>query len=85
MITRQILVASNDWNICRFIKVSMQDHSTEIYCTASASEALDNFNKHNYCLVILDNQLPGINSMEMLQIMRHTVLIIFVLPFMLEL
>ncbi len=72
MITRQILVVSSDSNICQYIKASMQDHSTEICCTASASEALDNFNKHNYCLVILDNQLPGINSMEMLQIIHRT-------------
>lgn len=49
----------------------MQDNLTEVCCITSAVEALTSYMKQNYCLVILNMQFTGMDSMEMLQTMRH--------------
>lgn len=72
MIKRRILVVDNDLDICHTIAVHMQTESTDICCMPSASEALDSIMRVDYCLVILSNQLPGINSIEIIRIMRLT-------------
>lgn len=70
MFTRRILVAADDRDICHSIKACMQSESVNVCSLTSASEILNSFVKQEYCLVILDDQLPGISCKEILRTMR---------------
>lgn len=69
---RQILVVDNDPTVCQTIHDSMQDELTNVCCKASAVEALANYIKQEYCLVILEVQLSDMDNMKLLQTMRQT-------------
>lgn len=72
MITKRILVVDEEIDVGRSIKENMQNDSTDINCIASPSKALSFFMKNDYCLVIINNKLSGINDAEMIRIMRIT-------------
>lgn len=61
----------NDLATCQSIQEGLQDGLTEVCCITSATEALASYMEQDYCLVILNMQLTGMDSMEMLRTMRH--------------
>lgn len=61
----------NDLATCQCIQEGLQDSLTEVCCITSAAEALTSYMRQDYCLVILNMPLTGMDSMEMLQTMRH--------------
>ena len=68
---KRILVVENDLAICQEIQEYMQNDLTKVHTIASGKDALANFIKCEYCLVVLDVQIPDIDIMEVLQMMRH--------------
>lgn len=71
-IKRQILVVDRDLTAGQAICDSLVDDVTDVCCTASTMEALADYMKNEYCLVILDVQLADTNSMELLRTIRNT-------------
>jgi len=79
MVKRKILVITDDASVCYSIKECMENDNTDVFCTSSPTEALDRLMKQKCCLVIIDFQLPGLNGLEMLRIMRdaeHTPILV---------
>lgn len=71
-IKRQILVVNEDLAVGRTICDSMEDEVTTVCYMTSAMEALADYIKNEYCLVILDVQITDTNSVELLRIIRNT-------------
>lgn len=70
MVKRGILVVAEDTKLCGPIKEQMQNNTTETYCAGSLSEVLRLTTKHEFCLDIPDLQLSGIETLEMVRIIR---------------
>lgn len=71
-IKRQILVVNKDLTAGQAICDSLVDDVTDVCCMTSAMEALADYMKNEYCLVILDVQPANANSMELLRTIRNT-------------
>ena len=71
-IKRQILVVNKDLTAGQAICDSLVDDVTVVCCMTSAMEALADYMKNEYCLVILDVQPADANSMELLRTIRNT-------------
>lgn len=67
-----VLVIDDDLNTCRELKAKLENEETEVYYTLSTNEALCAFMKWNFCLVIMEIQLPENDGCEVLRIMRQT-------------
>lgn len=67
-----VLVIDDDLNTCRELKSTLENEETEVYYTLSTDEALLAFMKWNFCLVVMDTQLPERNGCEVLRVMRQT-------------
>ena len=70
MVKRRLLVVSNDSELCRSIQDVMENDATEIHCAESVSSALSSITSGEYCLLITDLQLPGMDKLEMVCILR---------------
>lgn len=68
---RQIQLIVDDMSVCRSIKVCMEKDGTAVCYISSPGDALENFLKQQYCLVIMDLQLPGLDGQEIIRIMRE--------------
>lgn len=58
----------HDLSICDSIKSYMQ--SSDIYLANSIPDALNNFIRQEYCLVIMDFELPETDTLAMISVMR---------------
>lgn len=72
MVKRQILIVVENLPLGQSIYAYMETGNTEVCLTSSLPEALDNFVKREYCLVIIDFQFIGTNVIELLRAMRKT-------------
>ena len=70
MIKRRLLIVSNDPALCCSIRDEMENDATEIHCAASVSSALSCIASGEYYLLIADLQLPGMDRLEMVRILR---------------
>ena len=70
MVNRQILVVTKDIELCPLLQAHLGNESTEICCVTSLSKVLCLMSKSEFCLTILDLQLPGIDMLEMVRIVR---------------
>ena len=70
MIKRRLLIVSNDPALCCSIRDEMENDATEIHCAASVSSALSFIASGEYYLLIADLQLPGMDRLEMVRILR---------------
>lgn len=69
---KSVLIIDDDLKVCREIKYALQDdRTTDVYYALSASEALEIFLKHRFCLVIMDVRLAETDGLELLRIMRQ--------------
>jgi DNA-binding response OmpR family regulator len=69
---RSILIIDDDLKICRLIKNNLENELTDVHYELSCQNGLDNFMKHQYCLVIMDFLLLETADLAMLKIMRHS-------------
>ena len=77
------MIIEDDLSICRSLKENIQGTGADVCCMVFASEALDCFMEHEYCLVIIDFQVSGMDGQEMLHIMRaakHTPILVLTDP-----
>ena len=64
------MIVSNDSVLCRSIQDVMENDATEIHCAESVSSAVNCIANDEYCLLITDLQLPGMDKLEMVRILR---------------
>ncbi|RJE46655.1 MULTISPECIES: response regulator transcription factor [unclassified Dehalobacter] len=69
---KSILIIDDDLKICRLIKNNLENELTDVHYELSYQNGLDNFMKHQYCLVIMDFLLLETADLTMLKIMRHS-------------
>ena len=67
---KKVLIIDDDLNVCREIKYSLQNETTDAYYVLSAIEAVEQFTKHHFCLVIMDIALSETDGIELLKIIR---------------
>ena len=70
MVKRRLLIVSCNPALFRSIQNEMGNDTTEIHCAASVSSALNCIASGEYCLLIIDLQLPGMDKLEMVRILR---------------
>lgn len=70
MMKRQLLIVSNDFAFCRSIQDVMDNDTTEIHCAASVSSAVSSITSSELSLLMVDLQLPGMDKLEMVRILR---------------
>ena len=72
MIKKCVLIIDNDMDTYQELRSILEDEETAVYYAPSPDEALSIFVKWNFCLVIMDTQLPEYNDCEVLRVMRQT-------------
>ena len=70
MLKRQLLIVSDDPALCSSIQDVMENDATEVHCAASVSSAVSCITSGEYCLLISDLQLSGMEKLEMIRILR---------------
>lgn len=67
---KKVLIIDDDLDVCREIKYSLQNETTDVYYALSAKDGLEQFAKHQFCLVIMDIQLSETDGLYLLEQMR---------------
>ena len=70
MVKRRLLIVSDNSALSHSIQNEMENATTEIHCAASVSSAVSRIASDEYCLIITDLQLQGIDKREMIRILR---------------
>lgn len=68
---KRVLIIDDDLEVCRQIKYSLQNETTDVYYANSVRDGLKNFMEQRYCLVIMDIVLSETDGHELLTIMRQ--------------
>lgn len=68
---KKVLIIDDDLNVCRQIKYSLQNDTTEVYYVLSVRDGLKSFMEQSYCLVIMDIVLSETDGHELLTLMRQ--------------
>lgn len=69
-IKKKVLIIDDDLDICKEIKYSLQNETTDVYYALSAKDGFEQFAKHQFCLVIMDIQLSETDGLSLLEQMR---------------
>lgn len=67
---KKVLIIDDDMENCRRIKYALQDGTTDVYYPISLRDALDNFTKQRYCLVIMDLLLRETDGLALIGTLR---------------
>ena len=67
---KKVLLIDDDLKICKEIKDSLQNETTDVYYALSVRDALEQFVKHQFCLVIMDIQLSETDGLYLLEQLR---------------
>ena len=67
-----VLVAEDDPNVAELIKMVLTANGYHAICASDGFEALKLFTagEHNFCVVLADLQLPGLNGLGLLRAVR---------------
>lgn len=68
---KKVLIIDDDLNICREIKYSLQNETTDVYYALSAYDGIEQLTKHHFCLVIMDVFLSEADGMELLRMIQQ--------------
>ncbi len=67
---KKVLIIDDDLNVCREIKYSLQNETTDVYYAISTRDGFEQFSKHQFCLVIMDIQLSTTDGITLLKRFR---------------
>ena len=67
---KHILVVDDDPNIRRFLSESLRLHGYEVHSFEDAETALEDLDKHDFSLALLDILLPGTNGLQLCRKLR---------------
>jgi CheY-like chemotaxis protein/curved DNA-binding protein CbpA len=68
--SKHILVVDDDPNIRRFLSESLRLHGYEVHSYEDAEAALEDLEKHDFALALLDILLPGTNGLQLCRKLR---------------
>ncbi len=67
----KILIAEDDKDIVELLKLYLESNGFEVTSTYDGLEAIKNFEKNNYDIIIADLMMPGLNGYELIKIIRE--------------
>lgn len=67
---KKVLIINDNLNVCKEIKYSLQNETTDAFYVLSVNEGLKQFAKHHFCLVIIDIALSETNGIEFVKMLR---------------
>lgn len=67
----KVLIVEDEEKTGKFLKLALEDNNIEVTWAKNGQEALENFKKSQYDLIVLDIQLPGISGDEVLERVRE--------------
>ncbi|MDE6261200.1 MAG: response regulator transcription factor [Oscillospiraceae bacterium] len=70
MVKRQLLIVSDDPTLCHSIQNELESDATEVHSAASISAAVKCITSSEYCLLMADLQLPGMDKLELVRVLR---------------
>ena len=70
MVKRRLLIVSDDLTLCHSIQSELESDATEVHSAASISATVKCITSSEYCLLMADLQLPGMDKLEMIRILR---------------
>lgn len=65
------MIIDDNLDVCREIKYSLQNETTDVYYALSAHDAIEQLTKHQFCIVIMDILLSEADGMELLKVIRQ--------------
>lgn len=68
---KRVLIIDEDRNVCKQIKYSLKDESTEVYYATSVQDALEHFMTQPLTLVIMDIRLSEMDGMTLLKMLHN--------------
>lgn len=70
MVKRRLLIVSDDPTLCHSIQNELESDATEVHSAASISAAIKCITSSEYCLLMADLQLPGMDKLELVRVLR---------------
>ncbi|MDH5472274.1 MAG: response regulator transcription factor [Gammaproteobacteria bacterium] len=67
---KRILIVEDDRDICHLIKMHLQEMAEKVSCHYNGLSAWQDFQQHNYNLVVLDIMLPVMDGLEVCKKIR---------------
>lgn len=71
MVKKSVLVIDDNIEVCREIKYSLQNETTEVYYALSVRDGINQLTKRLFCLVIMDILLSEADGIELLKLIRQ--------------
>lgn len=68
---KRVLIIDEDRDVCKQIKYSLKDESTEVYYATSVQDALEHFMYQRLTLVIMDIRLSEMDGMTLLKMLHN--------------
>lgn len=68
---KKVLIIDRDLSVCRELKYSLQNETTDVFYTPSVREGFEHFTKYHLCLVIIDAFLLEVDGISFLKEMRQ--------------
>ena len=69
---KSILVIDDDLNVCWNIKDALLDNTTDVFCVKSVTDAIETFQKREYCLAVIAAHLSRYQDIEVIRTIRNT-------------
>lgn len=67
---KKVLLIDESLEVCKEIKYSLQNETTDVYYALSVQEGFEQFTKQHFCLVIMDIFLSETDGVQLLQTIR---------------
>lgn len=71
MVKKSVLVIDDNIEVCREIKYSLQNETTEVYYALSVRDGINQLTKRLFCLVIMDILLSEADGIDLLKLIRQ--------------
>lgn len=71
MVKKSVLVIDDNIKVCREIKYSLQNETTEVYYALSVRDGINQLTKRLFCLVIMDILLSEADGIDLLKLIRQ--------------
>lgn len=71
MVKKSVLVIDDNIEVCREIKYSLQNETTEVYYALSVRDGINQLTKRQFCLVIMDILLSEADGIDLLKLIRQ--------------
>lgn len=69
---RKVLIVDDDSEICELVSIALRNRGIKVRAAMTGKEGIDEFNRFEPDLVLLDNRLPDLAGNEVARMLKET-------------